>query len=150
MIFVQSDSFNPGEALNSFMAGRTDKGAVVSFTGHVRDLGDNDNISALELEHYPDYTETEIGKIEQQALEKWPGIESLIIHRFGKLEPGEPIVFVAVTSAHRKASFEAASFLMDYLKTNAPFWKKEIRGDKEVWIEPKSSDYAAQEGWDKS
>ena len=148
MIFVQSETFNPGEALNSFMAGRTEEGAVVSFTGHVRSSGDNDNVTALVLEHYPDYTETEITKIEAKAHANWPGIECLIIHRYGKMYPGEPIVFVAVCSAHRHQSFEAASFLMDFLKTNAPFWKKEIRGDKEVWIEPKKSDYAAQEDWE--
>ena len=117
MIFVQSETFNPGEALNSFMAGRTEEGAVVSFTGHVRNSGDNDNVTALNLEHYPGYTETEIAKIEENALSRWDSIECLIIHRFGELLPGEPIVFVAVCSAHRASAFEAASYLMDYLKT---------------------------------
>ncbi|NNE57347.1 MAG: molybdenum cofactor biosynthesis protein MoaE [Hellea sp.] len=145
MIAVQSKIFDPGAELNLFMKGRTDKGAVVSFTGHVRGGGD---VTALELEHYPGYTEAEIEKIEASALLKWPGIESRIIHRFGKLHPGEPIVFVAVCAAHRKDAFEAASFLMDYLKTGAPFWKKEIRAGQEVWIEPKATDYAARRGWD--
>jgi len=146
MVVVQAESFDPGQTLNNFMKGRTDKGAVVSFTGHVRG---EDDISTLELEHYPGYTETEIAKIEQEALTRWPGIETYIIHRFGPMRPGEPIVFVAACSAHRAEAFEAASFLMDYLKTGAPFWKKETRGDKEVWIEPKASDYAAQKQWNE-
>ena len=144
MIRVQSEIFDPGAELNGFMKGRTDKGAVVSFTGHVRDTG---GVSILNLEHYPGYTETEIVKIEQEALARWPGIETHIIHRHGPMKPGEPIVFVAACSAHRKDAFEAATFLMDYLKTGAPFWKKEIKSGKESWIEPKASDYAAKEGW---
>ncbi len=148
MIKVQSDIFDPGAELNAFMEGRTDKGAVVSFTGHVRDNGEGeDHVSVLELEHYPGYTEAEIAKIEQTALSRWPGIETHIIHRFGPMKPGEPIVFVAACSAHRKDAFEAASFLMDYLKTNAPFWKKEKRGGKIIWIEPKESDYQAKKEW---
>lgn len=150
MTRVQSESFDPGAELNAFMKGRTDKGAVVSFTGHVRDShGDNGNVSILELEHYPGYTESEIERIKQDALIRWPGIEAHIIHRFGPMKPGEPIVFVAVCSAHRKDSFEAATFLMDYLKTSAPFWKKEVRDGKAAWIEPKDSDYAAQRKWGK-
>lgn len=144
MTRVQSDIFDPGAELNSFMKGRTDTGAVVSFTGHVRG---EDGVDILDLEHYPGYTEAEIAKIEQEALTRWPGIEAHIIHRFGPMKPGEPIVFVAVCSAHRKDSFEAATFLMDYLKTGAPFWKKEKRGGKDIWIEPKESDYAAKESW---
>lgn len=149
MIRVQAEGFDPGDTLNEFMQGRTDKGAVVSFTGHVRDFAGDDSVSILELEHYPGYTETEITRIETTALEKWPGIETLIIHRYGPMTPGEPIVFVGVCSAHRHDAFEAASYLMDYLKTNAPFWKKEIRGETEIWIEPKAADYAAQKAWDK-
>lgn len=144
MIRVQSESFDPGAELNRFMEGRTETGAVVSFTGHVRG---EDKVTVLELEHYPGYTESEIKKIETAALKKWSGTESHIIHRYGPMKPGEPIVFVAVCSAHRKDSFEAASYLMDFLKTNAPFWKKEIKGDKEVWIEPRASDYAAKKEW---
>jgi len=154
MIRVQSDIFDPGAELNSFMKGRTNQGAVVSFTGHVRNSddvgGENDNVTALQLEHYPGYTETEIERIKEQARLKWPGVESLIIHRFGEMLPGEPIVFVAACSAHRADAFAAATFLMDYLKTHAPFWKKEIRGDKEVWIEPRDSDYRAHDRWDET
>ena len=144
MIHVQSEIFDPGVELNSFMEGRTDKGAAVSFTGHVRGETGKD---ILELEHYPGYTEAEITKIEQEAHARWPGIDTHIIHRYGPMQPGEPIVFVAVCSTHRKDSFEAATFLMDYLKTGAPFWKKEKSGDTEIWIEPKDSDYAAKESW---
>ena len=140
--------FDPGAELNTFMEGQTDKGAAVSFTGHVRV---DEGVTVLELEHYPGYTESEIRKIEAKALSRWPDIDSHIIHRFGQMKPGEPIVFVAVCSAHRKDAFDAASFLMDYLKTGAPFWKKEIsqdvEGEKETWIEPKASDYAAKQGW---
>jgi len=144
MIRVQADIFDPGAELNGFMKDRTDKGAAVSFTGHVRG---QDGVTTLELEHYPGFTEAEIAKIEQEALTRWSGIETHIIHRHGPMSPGEPIVFVAVCAAHRKDAFEAASFLMDYLKTGAPFWKKEISPGKEIWIEPKDSDYAAKESW---
>ena len=148
MIRVQSDIFDPGADLNAFTTGRTDPGAVVSLTGHVRDFAKDANVIALELEHYAGYTESEIEKIREPAHSKWPCIDSLIIHRFGHMLPGEPIVFVAVASAHRKDAFEAATYLMDYLKTSAPFWKKEIRGDKAVWIEPTEADYEAKLTWE--
>lgn len=147
MIRVQADKFDPGRELNQFTANHTNMGAVVSFTGHVRDASTDETVNRLELEHYPGFTEAEIAKIEEQALTRWSGIRTLIIHRYGTLSPGEPIVFVATASPHRKDAFEAATFLMDYLKTDAPFWKKECRSDGEHWIEPRKSDRTARESW---
>ena len=144
---MQSGAFDPGAELNQFMSGRTDKGACVSFTGFVRDYAEDDTVNTLELDHYPGYTETEIDRIRQMANTKWPDIDSLIIHRYGKLLAGEPIVQVIVVSPHRKDAFEACTFLMDFLKTQAPFWKKEWRGETSAWIEPTEADYAAQKDW---
>ncbi|MBC6402325.1 MAG: molybdenum cofactor biosynthesis protein MoaE [Hyphomonadaceae bacterium] len=132
------------------MAGRAAAGAVVCFTGHVRGFAKDKSVNALELDHYSGYTESEIAKIRDTAHRRWPGIESLIIHRYGRMIPGEPIVFVAVTSEHRQAVFEAATYLMDHLKTSAPFWKKEIRSDGTVWIEPTDADYAAGQDRDNN
>lgn len=151
MIRVQSDIFDPGAELNGFTRSHTDMGAVVSFTGHVRDnayhISNPVSVTTVHLEHYPGYTQGQIEAIEQQACARWPGIRSLIIHRYGDLSPGEPIVFVAIASPHRATAFEAASFLMDYLKTDAPFWKKEVRADGSHWIEPKESDKQARQSW---
>ncbi len=154
MISVQAEIFDPGKCLNAFTKDHTDMGAVVSFTGHVRDYASRANhtsdVSILHLQHYPNYTDSEISKIEQQAQKRWPGIRTLIIHRYGDLYPGDPIVFVAVASAHRKTAFDAATFLMDYLKTDAPFWKKENRNDGAFWIEPKDSDRQARKIWQET
>jgi len=154
VIFVHAETFDPGERLNAFTKDHTDMGAVVSFTGHVRDnanqAGNMSDVSTLYLEHYPGFTETQISKIEHQAHTRWPGIRTLIIHRYGDLCPGDPIVFVAVASAHRKTAFEAATFLMDYLKTDAPFWKKENRTGGAFWIEPKDTDRQARKNWQET
>jgi molybdopterin synthase catalytic subunit len=115
---------------------RTDVGAVVTFSGIVRDV-------ALELEHYPGMTERELGKIEEEARARWKLQASLIIHRVGKLDPGDNIVLVVTASSHREDAFKAAEFLMDYLKTRAPFWKRE----GENWVEAKASDDKAAERW---
>ena len=104
-------------------------------------------VTTLELEHYAGFTESEIEKIEAQAHARWDNIRTLIIHRFGRLNPGDPIVMVAVASAHRKTAFDAAMFLMDYLKTDAPFWKKEINVESEAWVEQKASDLDAAGQW---
>ena len=149
MIRVQSDSFDPGAELNAFQKGKSEKGAFVCFTGSVRDFAKDQSVTALELEHYPGYTEKEIARIAGQTQDKWPDTELAIIHRYGRLEPGEPIVLVMTASAHRKAAFAAAEFLMDYLKTGAPFWKKEIRDNGAVWIEPTEEDYNAQKEWQR-
>ena len=124
-----------------------DVGAVVTFSGLCRDEGGR--LAALEIEHYPGMAEAEIGRIAQQACERWPLTALHAVHRFGMVRPGETIVLVAAASAHRAAAFEAASFLMDYLKTEAPFWKREHLADGSVgpWVEAKESDEQARERW---
>ena len=128
--------------------GRTDIGAVVTFTGAVRDRVDDKALIAMTLEHYPGMTEGELARVESEAKTRWPLTGSLIVHRYGRLLPGEDIVLVIAASAHRAAAFAAADFLMDYLKTSAPFWKKEELADGTVaWVEAKTSDAAAAQRW---
>lgn len=147
-IRVQTEDFDIGAEIKGLTAGRTDLGAVVSFTGLVRGGKGDDQITAMTLEHYPGMTEAELERIEAEARERWPLSACLVIHRHGRLEPGDNIVLVITASAHRHAAFEAASFLMDYLKTSAPFWKKEERSVGESgWVEEKTSDNAAKERW---
>ena len=146
MIRIQTEDFDIGAEAEALTAGRTDIGALVTFTGLVRDMNEG-RISAMEIEHYPGMTEKELAHIEQEAHHRWPLQTSLIIHRIGRLLPGDNIVLVITASAHRQAAFEAASFLMDYLKTNAPFWKKEIRDGKARWVEARESDDAARTRW---
>ncbi|MEM9351321.1 MAG: molybdenum cofactor biosynthesis protein MoaE, partial [Pseudomonadota bacterium] len=122
-IRIQSAPFEPGEVLSAFTSRQQRAGAVVSFTGLVRDL--DGSLETMEIEHYPAMTERALAKIAKEATERWPLLDVLILHRHGALTPSEPIMMVATASAHRKAAFEAADFLMDYLKSRAPFWKKE-------------------------
>ena len=149
MIRVQEQDFDPGnelELLRSHCAGLA--GAVVSFTGLVRDLNEGDAIAQLTLEHYPGMTETELSRIEAEAIVRWPLQASLIIHRTGHLVPGDNIVLVVTASAHRQAAFEAAGFLMDYLKTRAPFWKKETGPSGESsWVNARENDETAARRW---
>jgi molybdopterin synthase catalytic subunit len=148
MIRVQREDFNVGAEIAAMTAGREDIGAVVSFTGLVRAGAGADAITAMTLEHYPGMTEGELERIEAEARERWPLSASLIVHRHGRLVPGENIVLVITASPHRQAAFEAAEFLMDFLKTNAPFWKKEERdGGESGWVEAKAADDAAAERW---
>ena len=142
---VQSDAFDPGAELSSFAGGRTDIGAVVSFTGVVRDT--DDGLEAMEIEHYPGMTEKALAGIVEDAHARWPLADVLVIHRHGRLAPGEVIMMVATASAHRQAAFEAADFLMDYLKSRAPFWKKEHTGSGDDWVAAKDSDEAALGRW---
>ncbi|PRD45918.1 molybdopterin synthase catalytic subunit [Phyllobacterium phragmitis] len=146
-ISVQREDFDIAREIAALTAGRTDIGAVVTFSGLCRDEGTM--LAALELEHYPGMAEAEIGQIAAEALQRWPLSGLRVIHRHGKILPGENIVLVATASAHRQAAFEAASFLMDFLKTSAPFWKKEHRrdGGKGGWIEAKISDDEAKTRW---
>src|SRR5690554_1191788 len=146
MIRVQTEDFDIGAEAKALTAGRTDIGALVTFTGLVRDMNDG-RVSSMEIEHYPGMTEKELARIKEEAHHRWPLQASLIIHRIGHLSPGENIVLVITASAHRQAAFEAASFLMDYLKTSAPFWKKEIRDGKARWVEARESDNAALKKW---
>lgn len=148
-IRIQSERFDLASETAALTEGRAGVGAVVSFTGLCRDEGGR--LSALELEHYPGMAEAEIGRIAAQAQERWPLMGLTIIHRFGLIRPGEDIVLVLTASAHREAAFEAASFLMDYLKTHAPFWKREHLKDGTFgeWIAAKAQDDAAAARWQK-
>ena len=140
MIRVQTEDFDIGAEAKALTKGRTEIGAVVTFSGIVRDV-------PLELEHYPGMTEKELTRIEAEAHRRWPLQASLIVHRVGRLRPGDNIVLVIAASAHRQAAFEAASFLMDYLKTRAPFWKKEERDGEAQWVDARESDEKAMKKW---
>ncbi len=142
---VQAADFDLGAELAALRAGRTDIGALVSFTGLVRDRGDG--IAGLELEHYPGMTEKALAAIEAEARGRWALDACLIVHRVGRMGPGEQIMMVATASAHRAAAFEAAAFLMDYLKSRAPFWKKEALADGGRWVEARVADEVALERW---
>lgn len=128
---------------------RTDIGAVVAFSGICRDSEDSEKIASLTLEHYPGMAETEIGRHVEDAEKRWPLMGVRVVHRVGRIKPGEVIVFAACASKHRQAAFEAAEFLMDFLKTRAPFWKKVEGAGEETWIEAKSKDDNAAARWTK-
>ena len=142
---LATEPFDPGAELGRFCAGRTESGAVASFVGIAR--GEGGQATALELEAYPGFTEAEIGRMVETATERWSLHDALVIHRYGSIAPGEPIVMVATASAHRREAFEACDFLMDYLKSKAPFWKKEHGADGARWIEPTAQDHADRERW---
>ncbi len=146
-IRVQREPFNLAEESRLLTEDRGDVGAVVSFVGYCRDEGER--LSALELEHYPGMAEEEISRIAREAAGRWPLLGLTVIHRTGKILPGEPIVLVLAASEHREAAFEAASFLMDYLKTRAPFWKKEHRADGSEgdWVAANNADDGAAKKW---
>jgi len=146
-IHIQSEDFDVSDEIEALTAEQTLTGAVASFVGYVRGDG---GLTAMTLEHYPNMTEHEIAHIVAEAQSRWPLTGTTIIHRIGRLAVGERIVLVAVASAHRGAAFAACEFLMDYLKTRAPFWKQEERGGKSEWVEAKTSDDAAAERWRKS
>ncbi|GGM04409.1 molybdopterin synthase catalytic subunit MoaE [Pseudomonas asuensis] len=146
-IRVQAETFDPGAETGAMHAANVGVGAVVTFIGYVRDFNDGLDVSGLYLEHFPGMTEKSLAKIAQEAASRWPLLKTNIIHRVGRLEPGEPIVFVGTASAHRQAAFEACAFIMDYLKTKAPFWKKEDTPEGSRWVEGKSSDAIAAERW---
>ena len=148
MIRVQQENFDIGAEIETLRAGRTDMGAIVSFTGTVRDTAKGEAISLMTLEHYPGMTEKELERIEAEANERWPLQASLIVHRYGPMKPGENIVLVVTASPHRQAAFEAAQFLMDFLKTDAPFWKKEDRPDGGDWVDARESDDDALKRWE--
>jgi molybdopterin synthase catalytic subunit len=153
MIRVQQEDFDIGAELAALSAGDTTIGGVASFTGLVRDMtpieGADRSISTMTLEHYPGMTEKKLSEIEAEANQRWPLAASLIIHRYGRLAPGDQIVFVACASAHRQAAFDACQFLMDWLKTDAPFWKLEDTDTGGVWVEARDSDDAAAAHWSK-
>ncbi len=146
-IRVEREAFDAAAEAAALTAGRTDIGAVVTFTGLCRDEGGR--LASLDLEHYPDMAEAEIGRVAEQALQRWPLAGLTIVHRYGRIHPGEPIVLVVTASAHRQAAFEAAEFLMDYLKSHAPFWKKEIlrEGKEGGWVDARHEDEHALSRW---
>jgi molybdopterin synthase catalytic subunit len=147
MIRVQEQPFDVGAELRALSAGRHDIGAVASFVGLVRDVA-GAPVSAMTLEHYPGMTEKKLAEIEAEANARWPLQASLIVHRYGRMLPGEPIVLVATASAHRAAALEACAFLIDWLKTEAPFWKLEERSGEARWVEALASDDQAAARWD--
>ena len=147
MIKVQREDFDVGAELSGLTAGRTDVGGVASFVGLVRDLAGGATVGAMTLEHYPGMTEKKLTEIEAEARRRWPLQASLIIHRYGRLEPGDRIVFVATASAHRQAALESCAFLIDWLKTKAPFWKLEETAAGPQWVEARDSDDAAAGRW---
>ena len=148
---VQNEDFDLGQELASMrLAGHAkqgDIGALVSFVGQVREINNGDAINTLTLEHYPEMTQKALLNIENDAKARWNVIDVLIIHRVGTLKPQDQIVLVAVTSAHRGDAFNACEFIMDYLKTSAPFWKKETTNQGERWVKAKISDDAAKARW---
>jgi len=146
-IRVQVAKFDPGAEVNALHAANVGVGAVVSFVGYVRDFNDGREVAGMFLEHYPGMTEKALEKITTEARQRWPLLRLEVLHRVGALEPGEPIVFVGVASAHRQAAFEACDFVMDYLKTRAPFWKKETTSEGPRWVEGRDSDHAAAGRW---
>jgi len=146
MIRVQAEAFDVAAELARIKGGRTDIGGTVIFVGTVRDLNDGKKITDLTLEHYPGMTEKALQDIDAEAHNRWPLLDTLIIHRYGTLGPAEDIVLVIATSAHRDAAFDACHFLIDWLKTKAPFWKLE----GESWVEAKVSDEESAAGWNPS
>ena len=147
MIRVQEQDFDPAKEVDALLGGKTSIGGVVTFTGVVREMSGKDAIKAMTLEHYPGMTEKLLAKIEAEALRRWPLEASLIIHRHGRLEPGDRIVLVATASAHRQAAFEANMFLVDWLKTKAPFWKQEDTASGPRWVEAREADDVAAARW---
>lgn len=148
LVRIQREDFDVAAEIAALTRGDTNIGAVVSFTGLCRD--ESGRLAALELEHYPGMAEAEIARVAQEAAERWPLFGLAAIHRFGLIRPGEQIVLVIATSSHRRAAFEAADFLMDYLKTRAPFWKREHLADGTLgsWVEAKADDDDAAKRWD--
>ncbi len=148
VVRVEQADFDIGAEVRRLTAERTDIGAVVTFTGTVRDSAGDRGIASMTLEHYPGMTEAELARVERLATARWPLQASLVIHRYGQLRPGDNIVLVITASAHRHAAFEAAAFLMDYLKTSAPFWKKEVGPDGTGhWVDARETDQSAIDRW---
>ena len=151
VVKVQSEDFDVGAELAALTTGNTAIGGMTSFVGLVRDLGGEDALKAMTLEHYPGMTEKMLREIEAEANDRWPLEASLIVHRYGRLVPGDQIVLVATASPHRQAAFDSCAFLIDWLKTKAPFWKLEdTQNEGARWIEAKDTDYRAAERWEQT
>ncbi|MDO9387731.1 MAG: molybdopterin synthase catalytic subunit MoaE [Thiobacillus sp.] len=149
-ILVQADPFDLGAEVAAMSRGRTDIGAIASFVGLARDLNEGSGVAAMTLEHYPGMTEKALAAVVDDACSRWTLLDVTVIHRVGRLLPGDPIVLVAVASLHRGEAFDACEFIMDYLKTQAPFWKKEETMEGERWVEARASDDAAAARWQAS
>jgi molybdopterin synthase catalytic subunit len=147
MIRVQRDDFDIGAELERMARGKTGIGGIASFVGLVRDIAGGEPVGAMTLEHYSGMTERQLAEIEAEASRRWPLDAVLIIHRYGRLEPGDRIVLVATASPHREAALAACHFLIDWLKTEAPFWKSEETPAGERWVEARAEDSAAMERW---
>jgi molybdopterin synthase catalytic subunit len=147
MIRVQREDFDPGQEIAALSDGNHAIGGLVVFVGLVRDMAPEGGLSAMTLEHYPGMTEKMLTRIDEEAQERWPLEASLVIHRYGRLEPGDRIVLVATASAHRQAAFEACQFLIDWLKTKAPFWKLEETPQGGRWVAARAGDDEAAERW---
>ena len=145
-IAVQEEEFDLGAEANAFADGNASNGAIVTFTGVVRDLATG-NLDVMEIEHYPGMTERALSRIAQKAMDRWSLGDVLVIHRHGQLAPGDRIMMVATAAPHRKDAFEAAEYLMDYLKSRAPFWKKEITTSGAAWVDAKNEDEKALTRW---
>lgn len=149
MISIQTEDFSLNTESELLTSNNEQDGALVTFVGRVRDKNLNRNVTALHLEHYPEMTEKSLANIITQARNRWPISRVKVIHRIGTLQVGEQIVFVGVTSAHRQAAFAACEFIMDYLKVEAPFWKKEITTEGAHWLEARTSDQQKASDWEK-
>ena len=149
MIRVQREDFDVGAELGRLAAGNHRIGGVASFIGLVRDLGGGERVTALTLEHYPGMTEKRLVEIEAEARRRWPLDAVLIIHRYGRLEPGDRIVLVGTASSHREAALAACHFLIDWLKTDAPFWKSEETPEGERWVSARAGDDSARDRWER-
>jgi molybdopterin synthase catalytic subunit len=147
MIKVQENAFDVGHEVNAIKRGKTQIGGTAVFVGTVRDINDGKDVSALTLEHYPGMTEKALADIEVEARSRWALDDVLIVHRYGRMEPGEDIVLVICCSEHRDNAFDACRFLMDFLKTRAPFWKLEDGGGDKKWVDARESDDAAAKRW---
>ncbi|MGZ0186912.1 MAG: molybdenum cofactor biosynthesis protein MoaE [Alphaproteobacteria bacterium] len=149
---VQSEPFDLGVETAAMTKGRRDVGAVASFVGIARETNPDEGaepVIAMTLEHYPGMTERQLEEVEAEARSRWPLLDCLIVHRHGRFEPGDPIVLVVTVSSHRAAAFDACAFLMDFLKTKAPFWKREETASGERWVNARASDNAAADRWQK-
>jgi molybdopterin synthase catalytic subunit len=148
-VTVQPDDFDVSVLQSSLLAGLSEEGAVATFTGYVRCANEDRQVDSLELEHYPGMTEDSIMRIIRQATDRWPMLAASVVHRIGKLAPGDQIVWVGVASTHRGAAFSACEFIMDFLKTQAPFWKKELGAGGEHWVSVRQQDSSRAARWEE-
>lgn len=149
-VAVLTEAFDPQAEQAAFCAGRKDVGAVASFVGHCRDASDGRRVTSLYLDYYPGFTEKEMARIAEIAIARFGVMETRIVHRAGLIKPGEPIVLALAAAEHRAAAFVAVMFMMDYLKTDAPFWKREEGPEGVRWVEPRESDRKARAIWEQS